>query len=469
MDDTALSAREMATLLADGSITAEDYARALIDRAIAWAGLNAFITLDADGVLEAARAADAKRASGADLGPLHAVPIVLKDNIDTAGLPTTGGTPALRAHRPARNAPVAQALVDAGALILGKTNLHELAFGITSNNAGFGAVRNPYDKSKIPGGSSGGTAAAVAARLAPAGLGTDTGGSVRVPAALCGIIGFRPTVGRYDRAGIVPISHTRDTAGPMARSMDDIVLLDGVITGGPTTLRPAALAGLRLGVPRPHFWENLDPAVAGLAERALDELRANGVVLIDVEVTEVARFNEATSFPVALHEVVTDLAAYLTDSGSRLTLADVVAETASPDVNGLLSGLIGGEAMPDEVYEAALFIHRPALQTAYRNCFADNNVAGLVFPTTPLPARPIGEDETVDLNGERVPTFPTFIRNTDPSSNAGIPGLSLPIGLTDDGLPVGIEIDAPEGRDERLLGIGLACAPLFGEVPKPGP
>ena len=467
MDYAELTAREAVAALRAGDISAEAYAHALIERASAHADLNAFITLDADRVLQAAHAADAERASGVDLGALHGLPVVIKDNIDTADLPTTAGTTPLKDHRPSRNAPVVQALVDAGALILGKTNLHELAFGITNINVDFGPAHNPYDRSRIPGGSSGGTGVAVASRLTPAGLGTDTGGSVRIPSALCGIVGYRPTVGRYSQAGVVPVSHTRDTVGPMARSVADIVLLDGVITGGSTYINPVDLDGLRLGVPRIHFWENLDPAVAALAEAALEKLRENGVVLVDVEVVDLAALDEATSFPVELYEIVIDLPKYLRDSRSGLTFPDLLARIASPDVRDFLSDLLGKKAIPADVYHAALSIHRPALQAAYRTCFAENAVTGLIFPTTPLAATPIDKSDIVVLNGREVSTFSTFARNTGPSSNAGIPGLSLPIGLTDQGLPVGIAIDGPDGRDKALLAIGLAMAPVFGTIPKP--
>ena len=204
-----------AAAIRSGDITAENLADALLARAAANASLTAFITLDPDGVRAAARLADRRRASGASLGPLHGVPLALKDNLDTADLPTSGGTPGLKGHRPKRNAAIVEALLAAGAIVLGKCNLHELAFGITNNNTTFGPARNPYAPDRIPGGSSGGTGVAVAARLAPGGVGTDTGGSVRVPAALCGIVGFRPSTGRWSQAGVVPISHTRDTPGPM--------------------------------------------------------------------------------------------------------------------------------------------------------------------------------------------------------------------------------------------------------------
>src|SRR5262245_23778957 len=247
---TELGVGEAATALRTGAATAEALAEALLARCASAASLNAFISLEGDRVRAAARRADEQRRRGDRLGPLHGVPLVLKDNIDTADYPTTAGTPGLAAHRPRRNAPVLQRLLDAGAIVLGKANLQELAYGPTSNNAAFGPVGNPYDPTRIPGGSSGGTAAAVAARLAPGGLGTDTAGSIRVPGSLCGITTFRPSTLRWPQAGIVPISHTRDTAAPMTPSIADCVLLDGLVTGGPTEIAPANLKGLRLGVPR---------------------------------------------------------------------------------------------------------------------------------------------------------------------------------------------------------------------------
>jgi mandelamide amidase len=194
---TEFGATEAAAAIRAGDVSAQALVEALLDRCARAAPLNAFISLDPDAVRAAARDADQRRRRGECLGALHGVPLVLKDNFDTADFPTTAGTPALAAHRPRRNGAVVQRLLDAGALILGKANMQELAFGPTGNNAAFGPVHNPYDRSRIPGGSSGGTGAAVAARLAPAGLGTDTGGSVRVPASLSGVVGFRPTTLRW--------------------------------------------------------------------------------------------------------------------------------------------------------------------------------------------------------------------------------------------------------------------------------
>ena len=467
MELTRLTICEVSELLRTGDVLAEAYSQALLERAAQLENLNAFISLEPELVKAAARKADDFRQSNpGDSRVLLGIPLVLKDNIDTSTLPTTGGTPTLRGHRPPRNAPVAQALIDAGAIVLGKTNMHELAYGITNNNTAFGAARNPYNPDMIPGGSSGGTAVAVGARMAPAGLGTDTGGSVRIPAALCGIVGFRPTTGSYSREGIIPISSTRDTAGPMARSVADCVLLDGLIRGNTTSLQPASLNGLRLGIARVPYFENLDSAIEKPLANALTMLKDYGAELVEFDAPDIAEHDQAAGFPIAFFETVVELHAYLRNSGARPDFRELCEGTASPDVNAVLMSL-QENAVTEEVYREALLTHRPALQTAIAGYFERYRLSALVMPTTPLPARPIGEDQTVDLNGARVPTFPTYICNTDPGSVAGLPGLSLPIGITDDGLPIGLEIDGAAGADRDLLAIGLACEGVFDPMPEP--
>ncbi len=466
MDLVALTVREAADAMRRGDLRAEAYADALVAQVERGRALNAFIHFDADAVRAAARAADQRRAKSMALGALHGVPLALKDNLDTADAPTTGGTPGLRGHHPKRNAPVVQKLLDAGALSLGKANLHELAYGISNNNGGFGAARNPYDPTRIPGGSSGGVGVAVGARMAPGGIGTDTGGSVRIPAALCGIAGFRPTTGRWSTQGVVPISRTRDTPGPMARRVADCAVLDAAVTGS-SPAAPVTLKGVRLGVPRAHFWSPLDTETARLMEETLKRLKDAGAVLVEGDIPDVARLDAEAGFPIALHETVIDLGEYLRFHGIEMSYAQLVAQCGSPDVKGLLQSLHGEGAIPEAAYRQALDVLRPQLQAAYRDHFARQGVVAVVFPTTPLPAAPIGEDETVSLNGERVPTFFTFIRNTSPGSVAGIPGISVPAAMTAAGLPLGIELDGPAGSDAQLLALAEAVEAVLPQTPPP--
>jgi indoleacetamide hydrolase len=471
-DPLMLTATEAVGAIRHGNITAEGYAKALLARAEALKYLNAYITLNRAGLLEAARAVDVARRKGQQLGRLAGLPLLVKDNIDTKGLATTAGTKGLASNRPKHYAPVLTPLLAAGAAVMAKMNMHELAFGITNTNAAFGAAQNPYDTAMIPGGSSGGTAAGIAARMAPAGLGTDTGGSVRIPPALCGIVGFRPSVDnghkRYASRGVVPISHTRDTVGPMARTVADVALLDSVITGE-QGYAPAKLGGLRLGVPRGYFWEDLDGELAAVMDTALAKLRDKGVVLVEGDLAGIGELNGKLSFPIALYEVGPDLRAYIKSEGSTIDFDQIEAQIASKDVTGAFGA---AKTIPKEAYEAAVNTYRPQLQKLYADYFAQHKVAAVLFPTTPLPARPINKDgdtgkDTVELNGKEVPTFQTYIRNTDPGSNAGIPGLSLPVGLTKSGLPVGLELDGPVNSDRRLLAIGLSMEQAFGRLPPP--
>jgi len=462
-----LSATEAVSLLRSGDLSAERYAQALLDQCRKHRALNAFIWQNEDQVLEAARAADKER-TVQRMGPLHGLPILVKANIATANAPTSAGTPALRDYRPAVDAPVVARLLSAGAVLLGKTNMHELAYGITSNNGAFGAVHNPYDPALIPGGSSGGNGAAIAARMCAAGLGTDTGGSVRIPAALCGIVGLRPTVGRYSRAGIVPLSGTMDTAGPMARSVEDLVLLDSVVTGQSAPVRPATLKGLRLGVPRGFFYENLDSSLAPVIENTLATLRKSGCILVEADIPDLEKLYTSVRPPISYYEMFHDLSRYLEESGAKIDAKGVIAQIASPDVKASYQTFgIGPKAPTREAYETAMKQGRPAIQACYRDYFRAHNVPAFVYPTTLLPARPIGQDDEVELNGKKFPTLAIYTHNVRPMTVTGIPGMSLPVGLTKTGLPVGLELDAPEGTDRNLLSLGLAIERLFGKLPPP--
>jgi mandelamide amidase len=455
--------------MSEGSLPAERYAQALLSRCEFAQSLNAFITLEPARVLEEARARDRERLAGHKPGPLFGLPIPVKDSVNTRDYPTTGGTPALRNFRPKEDAPVVAALRASGALVLGKTNLHELSYGWTSNNQAFGAVHNPYDPSRIPGGSSGGTAAAIAARLAPLGVAEDTEGSIRVPAAFCGIAGFRPTTGRYSTRGCVPISPLFDQVGPLARSVADLALFDRVAANDARKLDTARLEGLRIGVVRDYWFTDLDPEVLRLTDLALARLKDAGVQILDTQLTGLASLIDRTTDAVQNHDVRVALAGYLKEYGAGIDLETLVAR-ASPDIQRIFRRDVlpgGANFVAEPEYAAARDQYLPELRRLYREYFAGSQVAAIVFPTTLVPAPRIGEEKAVDVGGRALPFDTVVARNIAPGSTAGLPGLVLPVGLTHGGLPVSIEFDAPAGADRALLGLGLELERALGPLPPP--
>ncbi len=460
-----LSAVDAVAALARGNVTAERYAPALLAQCECGKALNAFITLEPERVLEAARAADRRRSSGAKLGPLHGLPIPVKDSVNTKDFPTTAGTPALRGFRPKEDAPIVRKLVDAGAIVLGKTNLHELSFGWTSNNLAFGAVHNPYDPSRIPGGSSGGTAVAVAARMAPLGVAEDTEGSIRVPAAMCGITGFRPTTTRYPSAGVVPITTLFDQVGPHARSVGDLALFDSVASGDWSPIRPTELKGVKLGVARGYWFSDLDAEVERIASEALRKLQDAGVELVEAEVPELARLIQLTTNPIQNHDVRYTLKKYLEDYQAGITFDQVVALASADVKRDLRDVLPGGKFfVPDAVYQTARDVHLPRLRENFRDYFAQTGVAAVVFPATMVPPTPIGQDVEVMIRGKKIPFETAVSRNIAPGSTAGLPGLVLPAGLTPRGLPVALEFDGPSGTDRALLALGSSVERVLGHL-----
>ena len=464
-----MSAAEAVAAMRKGEITAEAYAAALLDRCQALAELNAFITLDRERVHEAARNADLRRAAGGALGALHGLPLPVKDSIDTADYRTTSGTNALREFRPASDAAVMKPLRAAGALVLGKTNIHEMSYGWTSNNAAFGPVRNPYDRSRIPGGSTGGTAAAVAARMAPAGLAEDTNGSIRIPSALSGIAGLRPTTGRWPQRGVMPITPLFDTVGPHARTVADLALLDAVVTGQ-TQLAPASsLRGVRLGLSPAYYLAGLHPETDRVMQSAIARLKDAGAEIVEAEVPALADLVNAMNFQIQTYDSAPSMSAYLKEHGNTVTFEELLAQM-SPGIRWIFDNfsLPGGEFYPTrEAYEAARKEIRPKLQETFRRYFRDNGIQALVFPSALCPATRIGEDVETEWGGEKKPIFVVYSRNVAPGNCASLPGLVLPGGLTSDGLPVGIEFDAPIGKDRELLGLGFALEKALGPIPAP--
>jgi indoleacetamide hydrolase len=465
MDIHKLSVSELLDAISSGALRITDIAKQTLSAIEEHKDINAVLSTNNELLMDNAHVLDTKIKAGETLA-LRGVPILVKDNIDTIDFLTTGGTAALADHQPSEDAGVITLLKNAGALIVGKTNMHELAFGITSNNACTGAVRNPYNKNLITGGSSGGSAAAVSAGIVPVSLGSDTGGSNRIPASLCGVCGFRPSTGRYPGDGLINLSKTRDTVGVFARRVNDIALIDDVLSGA-CKLQQTDIKQLRLAVPRDPFYKALENETAEVIENTLVRLAEKGVTIIEVDMQDLFPLNEKISFPVALYETVRELNDYLQSNVAGLSLAKMVAAVESPDVKHLLEAAQGDQKIQEQVYQDAINNYLPQLQQMYADYFKDNNVDAMIYPTTPLTARPIGDDETVELNGRRLPTFPSFIRNGDPSSNAGIPSLSIPAGLSKSGLPVGLSIDGPVNCDAEVLSIGAAIADVIPPIEAP--
>jgi mandelamide amidase len=451
--------------LAAGDVTAEEHAEGLLRRCRAMAHLNAFIAIDEEQVRAAARARDAHRRSGGRLGPLHGLPVVVKDNIYTSDLPTTGGTPAFEGFRPGRDASTVRALLEDGAIVLGKTNLHELAFGVTANNAHFGAVGNPYDPDRVAGGSSGGTASAIGASLGSAGLGTDTGGSTRIPAAFCGIAGFRPSVGRYGGDGVMVMSRTRDTVGPMASDVAGLRLLDASMAfGGVDTEQVPSLGGVRFGYPRGMIEALAAPDMAAAIGGVVAAIADAGATIVEIDLSDLSAIDARASFPIALYEIRREWTAFL-DETLGIGLEAFAAGLASPDVRHAF-GAILEQPVQEAAYAAAMGVERRAMRHLYGRRFAERGLTAILRPTNAITAPPIADCETVRIGAETVGIFPALTRFASPSSVAGLPSVTIPAGLLD-GLPFGLDLDGRIGCDDELLAIAAAVEMVIGPLPPP--
>ena len=462
-----LSATAAVDAMQRGDIKAEDYARALLDRARELSHLNAFCTLNPEMVLEAARTADKLRASGAKLGLLHGLPLPVKDSINTQDLCTSNGTRVLQHFKPKKDAALLKPLLAQGAILMGKTNLHELSFGWTSNNAVFGPVRNPYNSERIPGGSSGGSAAAVAARMAPLAIAADTLGSIRVPACMCGLAGFRPTFGRYPGEGIMALTRDKfDQAGSVARSVADLLLFDKAVTGDERPITAMSLPKVRIGISPDYFWSRLDPEVERIGIEALDKLAAAGVTLVQREIPETVKAAMEVARIILRYDLQSSISDFLKEQGTGVTFEQLV-ETVSDNIRAGMNATIFPPNLPTrEQYEAALG-QREALRQSIRNYFEESDIAALAFPPVLIPPPQIGEDEEVDLRGEKVPLSLVMGRNIKLGTCAGMASLVLAAGVTSNGLPVGLEFDALAGGDRQLLSLGVPLEQILGEIPAP--
>jgi aspartyl-tRNA(Asn)/glutamyl-tRNA(Gln) amidotransferase subunit A len=433
----ALAARERSA-----ELVAEQCLQAIAERN---ASLNAFILVLADEAREQARRADAEIAAGRSRGPLHGVPISIKDLIDMHGVPTTAASRVREGHVASRDASVIERLHAAGAVLIGKTNLHEFALGTTNEDSAFGPARHPLDPSRSPGGSSGGSAASVVANMAYASIGSDTGGSVRIPAAACGLVGLKPTLGAIPTDGVVPLSTTMDHVGPLCRSVEDAQILFHVLRGEAPSL-PAPrrdVRGLRLGRLREYFMALLDPEVAAGFDRACARLREAGAALVDLSIPHAGDIAS-----IYLHIVLSEAAAY-----HAVTL-EHRPDAYTPNVRLRLEM---GRYILAEDYVRALRgreILRGEVDAALGGCDA------LLLPALAIPAPKIGA-ETVRVGGLEEPVRNVMLRLTQLFNVTGHPATTVPCGNTADGLPIGAQIVGRLGADAALLEVSQALEPYL--------
>jgi aspartyl-tRNA(Asn)/glutamyl-tRNA(Gln) amidotransferase subunit A len=443
---------EAAAALRARKVSSVELTRAALDRIAALDGtLRAFITVMEASTLAAARTADKELAGDQDRGPLHGIPVAVKDNFCTRGVRTTCGAKIFADHVPQKDAAVVERLQAAGAVLVGKTNMHELAYGITSANPHFGAVRNPRDTERIPGGSSGGSAAAVAADMVFMGMGSDTGGSIRIPASFCGCVGLKPTYGRVSRYGVLPLDFSLDHMGPLTRSVRDAAVSMQALAGHDSrdpTSSPApvpdypppenlSLAGLRLGLPENFYFDRVEEDVATAVRAAAATAERLRAQIVPVRLPDVAALNTVARL-ILLAEASAVMAPYLERR------ADI-----GPDVRALLD--------QGRLLLAADYVNAQRLRRLFREQFRAllRQVDCLFTPATPTTAPRSGQ-ATVEIGGELEDVRLASTRLVRGINALGLPALSLPCGPDRQGLPVGLQIIGRPFEEALLIRVGAA-------------
>lgn len=465
-----LSVVAAAAAIRNGDISSESYSAALLHRARTCSDLNAFITIDEAAVLAAARDADKARAAGS-AAPLLGVPLGVKDSYLTRGLRTTFGVKNLESFVPAEDADVVSAIKHAGGIIFGKNNLVEMSYGLTGNNSRYGQVKNPYGRDHISGGSSSGPGASVAARIVPAALGGDTVGSIRVPASLCGVVGFKPTPGRWSRDGVAPISHTLDTTGILARNVEDCELIDQIVTKN--MVAPASvssdLKGTTFAYAPRQCLEWIEPEVEAHFKDTIRRLREAGAEVVEIDLGEdFLSIAETSTWKIFFYETMNAISKFLRDNNVPTSFDEIYKEL-KPDLKEVWGHVVlpnGSGCISPEAYEAALSVDRLEIQRRFSDAFTHSGAEALLSPTTPCAAPLIEHQSQFTIAGQEVGSQ-ALARHTVPASGAGLPGISIPIGLSGRGLPIGLEIDSPRGRDTHLLHLARRMEAVVGRLPSP--
>jgi aspartyl-tRNA(Asn)/glutamyl-tRNA(Gln) amidotransferase subunit A len=408
--------------------------------------LNAFITVTREAALTEASARDEELARGIDRSPLHGIPIAHKDLMRTKGVRTTAGSKIFADYLPRRDAAIVTKLREAGAVSLGKTGLHELAYGITSNNPHFGAIHNPWDLARIPGGSSGGSAAAVAAGILPLATGTDTGGSIRVPASFCGIVGLKPTFGRVNVRGVLPLGFSQDHVGPLTRTVRDAAIAFQAMADDPTDYVPPAdsdLTGLRIGLPQNFFMQQVDPEVEASVRAAFDTAAAAGGLVVDVKVPDMEALRSAAA-TCLLVEAASALRPFLDRR------ADFGAD--------VLPMLDQGKSIPAIDYIEAQRTRR-RIGRQFASLF--EQVDCIFTPATPTTAPKIGQ-KALEIRGVAEEVRAAATRFTRGMNALGLPAISIPCGFSRSGLPIGLQMIAAARQDDLLLHAAAAMEDAIG-------
>ena len=434
----------LATAIEGRHVTPRALVDTLLARIEARAGLNAYVTVLADRARAEADAAGAEIAAGRYRGPLHGVPVSVKDLIDVAGVPTTAASAATDRTPAADDAPVAARLRAAGAILVGKCNLHEFAFGTTGEDSVFGPTRHPLDHARSPGGSSSGSAVSVAAGLACASLGTDTGGSVRIPAAACGLVGLKPTFGEISCDGVVPLAPSLDHPGPLTRTVADARLLYHVLRDTTPDPSPGDPSTRRLGCLRPYFFDLLDDGIRRAVDTALARLTAAGW-----RVEEAPVAHAADTATVCLHLVLAEAAAVHADGLERR------GDAYTPGVRLRLE--LGRYVQAEDYVRATR--GREVLAEAVDAALAGRDA--LALPSLAIPAPRLGLEQ-VRVGGTAVSLRNIMLRLTQLFNATGHPAISIPCGTTPDGLPAGLQLVGRRGETDRLLDVAEACETALG-------
>jgi aspartyl-tRNA(Asn)/glutamyl-tRNA(Gln) amidotransferase subunit A len=448
-----LTMHEAAEMIRGKRLSPVEVARACLERIAQHDGrLRAFIMVTEESALAQAREAEQAVMRGDPLGPLHGVPLALKDTFAMRGVRTTCGSKLLENNIPDFDGAVVDRLRKAGAVFLGTLNMHEFAFGATTANPHYGIGRNPWDEGKIPGGSSGGSGAAVAASMCLGSVGTDAGGSVRLPSSLCGIVGLKPTYGRISNFGTLPLSLTMDHSGPMTRSVADAALLLQVLAGhdprdpasSPLKVPSYSKAltkrikGIKIGLPKEYFAESIDPEVRVAVMAAIESLEALGAIAQEVSVPH-CRYAPAAFVPLVLSEASAVHARYLRTRAR---------EYGSEVRNLLYTGLM----MPARRYVQAQRVRALVVRDL---AAALQHVDSLVMPTVTIPAPGVGQ-QSVNLDGRNVNVAAALARFTLPFNLAGLPAISVPCGFTASGLPIGLQIAGAPFAESTILQVAHA-------------